>query len=169
MCEARVEFRTFFLENRRWLVRQAYALCRDSYEAEDLAQSAFVKVYQRWCSFERHSELRGYLKSVLHSVFIDSRRRAAARRELLGDAIPEELAGTPVEPDPVGAHGPVLQSLGRLPRRQRQVIFLRFWLDLDTVETSRVLGCTPGSVTSQTSRGLARLRAVLTGDPALVI
>ncbi|GAA1270456.1 sigma factor-like helix-turn-helix DNA-binding protein [Saccharothrix xinjiangensis] len=75
----------------------------------------------------------------------------------------------PVEHHPVEAHWPVLHSFGLLPQRQREVIFLRFWADLDTVETSRVLGCTTGSATSRTSRGPARLREALTGDPAVVI
>lgn len=143
-------------------------MCYDAHEAEDLAQVAFVKVYLRWRTFERHGELRGYLKSVLHNVFIDSRRRAAGR-ELLGDAIPEDLACAPVDTHPAEEHCPVLQSVGRLPQRQREVIFLRFWADLDTAETSRVLGCTTGSVTSQTSRGLARLRVALTDESPAVI
>ena len=100
----------------------------------------------------------GYLKRVLNSVFVDTRRKAAVAREVSVGVVPERPAAGEVE-----AGGAVLHSLGRLPHRQRQVLFLRFWADLDVVETSRVLGCTPGTVTSQTSRGLRRLRQLLDG------
>lgn len=160
------DFDTFFTEYRRWLVRQAYALCGDPHEAEDLAQSVFVRMYRRWHTVERPEELRGYLKRVLNSVFVDTRRKAAVRREVLGPEPPEEPAGDGAALDSAALDSPVFHSLCRLPERQRQIIFLRFCADLDIEETSRVLGCTRGTVTSQTSRGLCRLRQLL-GDEAI--
>ena len=76
---------------------------------------------------------------------------------------------TPVPPDraaPDGAAGQaerdeLLAALGRLPVRMRTVLVLRYWEDLSEVETARILGCSVGSVKSQASRGLTRLREVL--------
>ncbi|MFE9748985.1 SigE family RNA polymerase sigma factor [Saccharothrix saharensis] len=159
MAEVDVEFEPFFTEYRKWLVRQAQALCGDRHEAEDLAQSVFLRMYCRWPTVDRPSESCGYLKRVLNSVFVDARRKAAVAREVSVGELPER----PAVAGEVEAGGAVLHSLSQLPPRQRQVIFLRFWADLDVVETSRVLGCTPGTVTSQTSRGLRRLRQLLDG------
>lgn len=169
MSETQVDFNSFFLKHRQWLVRQAYVLCKDLHEAEDLAQSTFVKVYVRWSTFDRHLELRGYLKKVLNSVFVDSRRRVSAGRETLAGVVAEGPASEPAESRAVEVRAAVFRLLLHLPLKQRQVIFLRFWADLDTAGTSRALGCTAGTVTSHTSRGLARLRVLIVDDPAAVM
>jgi len=59
----------------------------------------------------------------------------------------------------MGADPDVMAALRRLPDRQRQVIALRFLLDLDTSQTAKVLGMAPGTVTAHTARAIARLRA----------
>ena len=85
----------------------------------------------------------------------------AARRvdERVTDPLPDTASPAPADRDDVWP------ALAQLPPRMRAVLVLRYWEDLSEAETAQVLDCSLGTVKSQASRGLARLRAALSGQP----
>lgn len=132
--------------------------CVDWHEAEDLTQTALTKLYLARRSV-RMETAEAYARTVLFRVFLDTRRTARFRKEHL-TAVPPERPPAGVEPE----EGIVMcEALGEIAPRQRAVLVLRFWHDLSVDETTGILQCSPGTVKSQSSRGLESLRAVL-GD-----
>lgn len=159
MNEAHTAFTVFYARNRAWLVRQAYSLCRDVHEAEDLSQATFARMFRIWHTLDRRTELRTYLKRVVRSIYIDSRRTSRATREVVVADFPEDVAlAIDLAGDP--SH-PVTDLVADLPATQRKAVFLRFWADLDTKQSARHLGCAPGTVTCHVSRATSRLRTKL--------
>jgi RNA polymerase sigma-70 factor (sigma-E family) len=153
------EFEEFVLAQRASLVRMARLLTAgDGGEAEDLVQSTLTRLYVAWPRVRRAGNPVGYARTSLTHAFVDERRRPH-RRETPTDAMPEVAAYEQAEP-PAEA---VLAALGGLPPRQRAVVVLRHWLDLDVAETARLLACSTGTVKSQNAKALDHLRAAL--DP----
>lgn len=147
---------------REWsrLVRVAYLLTGDVGRAEDLVQQALVKVHRHWPRVHREGSPYGYTRAAVvnESTSWWRRRRVA---ENLGD-IPAHA-----ERDSRDAYAGIdnrdalIRALHSLPPRMRAVIVLRFYDDLSEAETARALGISVGSVKSQTSRGLDRMRTLL--------
>ncbi|WP_433047675.1 SigE family RNA polymerase sigma factor [Dactylosporangium sp. CS-033363] len=136
------------------LLRTAYLLTGSVAGAEDLVQSCLLKVMPR---FERIDEPLPYLRRAMVNQRTSWWR--ALRRELLSARVPERAGG-----DPAAAYterSALVAELKKLPERMRAVLVLRYWEDLSEAETAAVLGCSVGSVKSQASRGLARLRVLL--------
>nr|BFE55690.1 SigE family RNA polymerase sigma factor [Dactylosporangium thailandense] len=140
------------------LLHTAYLLTGSQPAAEDLVQSCLLKIMPR---FERIAEPMPYLRRAMVNQRTSWWR--ALRRELLS---PEPPDGA--RPDPTGAfaeRSALVAELARLPERMRAVLVLRYWEDLSEAETAEALGCSVGTVKSQASRGLARLRVLLeSGD-----
>jgi RNA polymerase sigma-70 factor (sigma-E family) len=140
----------------RWprLVRLAFGLTGDRWAAEDLAQTTLARAYVAWHRVSRADDPDAYLRRILLNA---SNRRFRRRRvdERTGD--PPEL---PVDgpADLVGERATLLAALRQLPPRQRAVIVLRYWEDLTDAQIAATLGCSPGTVRSQLSRALAKLR-----------
>jgi RNA polymerase sigma-70 factor (sigma-E family) len=133
-------------------------------EAEDLLQIALERAYRRRALLARHQSPEPYVRKVLVNAAIDWRRalrRRAEQRLEAGNYDPavSDQAGELADRDLLA------RSLARLPPRQRAVLVLRYWADLSEAEIAATLGCSAGTVKSQASRGLARLR-VLTEVPA---
>ncbi|SDN28369.1 SigE family RNA polymerase sigma factor [Allokutzneria albata] len=148
------EFAEFFSARFDFARRIAYALCGNWSEAEELAQNAFVKIYAHWRRV-RSETADAYLRTVLTRTFLDTKRRGRAREEPT-----ESPPDRPVVQD-TGAiedRPALLAALQKVPPRQRAVIVLRFIQDLSVEQVADVLGCTTGTVKSQTSRGLQALR-----------
>ena len=137
----------------------AYLLCGDWHRAEDLAQTALIKLYLAWRRIRHDESLDGYARRVLVRAFLDERRRPW-RREFAGEP-PEQAA----RPDPADERLDLLAALARLPRSQRVAVVLRYWEDLGVAETAALLGVSEGTVKSASYRGLAALRAVLERSP----
>jgi len=153
------EFTEFAANSIRRLRRTAYLMCGDWHRAEDAAQDALVKVYRRWHRIDRTQGLSGYAHHCLVTAVFDQGRKPW-RRERLVDS--DHQIG-PL-PDPVGTVDDrmlVVQALGALPPGQRACVVLRHYADLSLEQTADVLGIGVGSVKSQTSRGLTRLRELL--------
>jgi RNA polymerase sigma-70 factor (sigma-E family) len=140
------------------LRRTAYLMCGDWHQAEDLVQMTFIKLYGAWSKVNRQDSLDAYLRKTLLRVCIDEKRRAWWRREWPTEA-PPDVADRPAFP--YHDRELLVSGLRRIAAGQRAVLVLRFWEDLDVHETARVLGCSTGTVKSQTARGLAALRAVV--------
>jgi RNA polymerase sigma-70 factor (sigma-E family) len=154
------EFTEFAAVTVRRLRRTAYLMCGDWHRAEDAAQDALVKVYRRWHRIDRGDALVGYAHRAVVTAVLDQARRPW-RREHLDD--PGDDAG-PV-PDVLTAvhdRAVVIQALAALAPGQRACVVLRHYADFSVDQTADILGIGAGAVKSQTSRGLARLRELLT-------
>jgi RNA polymerase sigma-70 factor (sigma-E family) len=140
------------------LRRLAYLLAGDEHRADDLVQQTITTLFVKWHRAKNADHIDRYVRTMLVRTFLDERRLAWARVRLFRD--------TP-EPVPVEAGGGVEDrqvvraALARVPRRQQAVLVLRFFYDLPVDEVAGMLGCSAGTVKSQTSRGLATLRRLL--------
>lgn len=158
-----VEFVDFVRAHRGDLVRTAALLCAgDEAMAEDLVQTTLTKLFLSWSRVRKAEAPLAYARKSLTHAFIDESKRAHRRRErTLADpsaALDFEPAAREVDPD---LRTTVLSALGSLGPRQRAVVVLRHWHDLDVAETARILGCSTGTVKSQNARALASLRELI--------
>ncbi len=160
MARATDDFDQFVAANVDDLLRTAYLIAWDEAEAEDLVQECLLKVARLWPRVRSMDQPRAYARRILINLATDGARGRARRRVELeppSPAAPERSA------DPLAAldtHVELVEALGRLPPRQRAVLVLRYFHDLTEVQAAEVLGCPPGTVKSNASRGLARLREV---------
>jgi RNA polymerase sigma-70 factor (sigma-E family) len=146
------------------LVRTAYLIVWDEAEAEDLVQECLLKVARRWPRIRRLESPRAYARRVLVNLALDGARGRARRRSELES----EAREIPIAVDPlpgIDTRAELLNALGQLPARQRTVLVLRYFNDLTEAQVAEVLGCAPGTVKSNASRGLARLREALQQVP----
>jgi RNA polymerase sigma-70 factor (sigma-E family) len=134
------------------LIGLAYTLCSDRGRAQDASQIAFERVYQRW---GRLDDPWAYARRVTVNATRDGWRRFGRRVQV---GLPEQSdAGH--EPYPAAdGRDEMVRALRTLPRGQRAVLHLRFWQDLTEAQTAAALGISIGTVKSQTSRALKRLR-----------
>jgi len=148
-------FEVFVREHGTTLVRLAGALTGDPHVSEEAAQSALERVYVRW---RRLDDPLAYARQVVVNLCRD-RGRGAIGRERVG--LP--FADSPA-PDVIGVHDDrdqLVRAVRALPYRQRAVVVLRFWHDLTEQQAAEALGIRAGTVKSQTSRALQRLRQLL--------
>lgn len=151
-------FAEYFAARSTALRASAYLLCGDWHRAEDLVQAAFIKLYLVWHRLGAHDRLDVYTRKVLVRTFLDERRRGWFRRV----RVTADPAETSVPPDDsVEERELLVRALDRLPPRQRAVLILRYWEDLSVDDVATAMGCSPGTVKSQASRGLVALRRVL--------
>ena len=149
-----VDFDAFAAACMPRLRRFALASCRDPHRADDLVQSALERVYAAWPRAGRSTDPYAYARTTLIRVLISEERRPWRRREVSTDQLPH-----PAEPEPDAARRlDVLALVRRLPARQRLVLLLRFVEDLPVAEVARLMGCSDGTVKSQTSAAAATLR-----------
>jgi RNA polymerase sigma-70 factor (sigma-E family) len=148
-----------FLSSRLPRLHQAaYLLCGDRHRAEDIVQATALRLYLKWRQARAADNLDGYVHRMLVRQFLGERRLRWAR-VLLTDRLPEHPA---VPSEEIENRDTVLAGLAQLPAGQRAVIVLRFYSDLSVADTATALGCTTGNVKSQTARGLATLRRIMT-------
>ncbi|MBN0048266.1 SigE family RNA polymerase sigma factor [Streptomyces actuosus] len=153
------------LENRfqefvraRWshLVRTAYLLTGDAHHAEDLTQTALAKAYRSWRRVARADNPEAYVRRMLVSCNSDRFRKRRVQESLT--AAPPDRAGSEEATSWAAERSALMTALAGLPPRQRAVVVMRYWEDLSEAEVAGVLGCSPGTVKSQASKGLAKLR-----------
>ena len=138
------------------LLRVAFLLTSDRGEAEDLLQTALLKTSRHWGRLNDREAAYAYVRRVLVTTHTSWRRRRRVHEVLL-DQFPDHPTGEPTTIDA----GRALQALEQLPPRMRAVVVLRCYEGLTEAETADALGCSLGSVKSQASRGLTRLRELL--------
>lgn len=162
-ARGRAAFDDFVLVGSSSLHRTAYLLTHDHALAEDLVQTALTKTWFAWSRID--GDPRAYARKVLVNTYATWWRRKW-NGERPTDELPEPTgSATTTDTADTAATGTDLwTAIGRLPRRQRAVVVLRYFEDLTEAETARVLDCSVGNVKSQTSRALAKLRV----DPALI-
>ena len=144
------------------LMRSAYLLTGDRHAAEDLVQEVLMRMYARWRSIRKAPDAYAR-RALVHRAI--NRWRSRSRRPETALLDRDEATGRD-EMAGVTARRDVVLALRALPPRQRAVVVLRYLDDLSEAETAAVLGCGVGTVKSQASRGLARLREALTDDEA---
>ena len=154
---AESDFRAWVLARREPLRRSAYLMCGDWFLADDLVQEAVGRVYAVWPRVSVRGAPDSYARRVVVNLLVDHRRRAW-RREVPHDELPDRADPTAID---TSVRDDVMRALAEVPPRQRAVLVLRFWEDLSVEETASVMSCSTGNVKSQTSRGLANLRAAL--------
>nr|WP_240770330.1 SigE family RNA polymerase sigma factor [Nocardioides sp. GY 10127] len=150
-------FEEFVAARSGVLLRTAYLLTHDHALAEDLLQTALAKAWPAWGRIE---EPEAYVRRVLVTTFSSWWRRRW-NGETPTEVLPETHA--PDAHAAAGAREDLWSAMARLPRRQRAVVVLRYLEDLTEAQTADALGCSVGTVKSQTSKAFAKLRI----DPSL--
>lgn len=153
------DFEQFVASRSAVLLRTAYLLCAgDRGAAEDMLQDVLERMYPKWRRIKGEPE--AYARVALANASANRWRRRSRRvsESPLTDFAHPEMHGPEKE---VADRDEVVRALGELPDRMRAVLVLRFFDDLSEAATAEALGCGVGTVKSQTSRGLARLRELL--------
>jgi RNA polymerase sigma-70 factor (sigma-E family) len=151
------DFDSFVVARGQVLLRFAYLLCGDRHLAEDIVQEVLARAHQRWAKIERMEAPEAYVRRAIVREYLSWRRRRASTEYVVAQ-VPERA--DPYEPvDAIVERGVVWRMLSDLPRAQRAVIVLRFYVDLSNDEIAHVLGCAPSTVRAHTTRALARLRS----------
>ncbi|MFD0689238.1 sigma factor-like helix-turn-helix DNA-binding protein [Actinomadura fibrosa] len=149
------EFQEFYEASRDGCLRAVLAGVGDRQLAEDLVAEAFTRAWVSWHNVRWHPAPSAWIvRTALNTRVSWWRRR---RREVALDGGLDVAAAVG---DP-GLDPTLLTALRRLPRRQREVIVFRVFLDLDTKTTAKVLGIAPGTVTAHLSRAVTTLRGHL--------
>ncbi|GAA3606001.1 SigE family RNA polymerase sigma factor [Nonomuraea rosea] len=149
-----------FVVHRLALVRLAFLLLGDQAIAEDVVQDAFAAVYRRWSKLADRGQVLPYLRTAV----VNGCRMILRRRAIIG-----RFHGRPEVPFWSAEAAALLGETRRqvflavraLPRRQREVLVLRFYLDLSEAEIAQVMGVSRGTVKSTASRALKVLAVKL--------
>ncbi len=172
------EFTEFVHARTPWLRRIAYLLCQDWHRADDLTQAVFLKLYVSWDRASKVDRVDGYVRTILINTFLSEQQTTWWKRITLRRTATDEASFIDDAADvgSFGDFGPIsdidgaldlLAALAEVPPRQRAALVLRFYCDLSIAETAGLLDCSPGTVKSQTSRGLDALRVVLGVQPSI--
>jgi RNA polymerase sigma-70 factor (sigma-E family) len=150
------DFQQYVARRHLALLRTAYLLTGDHASAEDLVQTALARTWLAWGRIEDPRAVDAYVRRTLVNTHRSAWRRRRVK-EVPTDVLPETLDdAAPAEDD--GLRDVLWAALAQLPRQQRVTLVLRYYEDLSEAETARVLGVSVGTVKSNASRGLARLR-----------
>ena len=153
-AETDAEFAEYVAGRLPSLRRLALLLCHDWHRADDLVQASITKLYVHWHRARKAANVDAYVRTIIVREFLHERRSAWARRVMLGSLLPDQPAAD-LDAD---AAIDLRAAIAALPARQRAVLVLRYYCDLDVEHSAEVLGCSPGTVKSQTARALASLR-----------
>jgi RNA polymerase sigma-70 factor (sigma-E family) len=154
------EFREFIRNRASPLHQSAYLLCGDWHLAHDLVQDTLVKAYQHWPRVRQADSPDAYVRRILLNE-----ARGRWRRRERAVPVPRFPEGRePVAPDAadeIARRSGLQQALLALPLRQRATVILRYMEGMSERETAAVLGCSEGTVKSQSARALGTLRTFL--------
>jgi RNA polymerase sigma-70 factor (sigma-E family) len=150
------DFDEFVVGRSPALLRTAVLLVGDRDDAEDLLQTALLRVARHWSRALDNPD--AYTRRILVNLAYDHSRRRRRHPESTLGAVPDRPVSDAATHDDRDS---LLEALQRLPERQRATVVLRFWEDLSVAETAALLECSEGTVKSTTSKALAKLRHVL--------
>ena len=156
------EFDAYVVARSPALLRLAFLLTGDTHLAQDLVQTALAKVVERWPTLVAKGDPHAYVRSVVLHTALGWRRR-----RWQGEHPSARLPDTadPVDPETTAVGRERLRrALLHLPPRQRAAVVLRHYEDMSETDVARALGCSTGTVKSQTARALAHLRTLLDDD-----
>lgn len=157
------EFTAFAAGALADLRRTAYLMCSDWHRAEDAAQEALIRVYRAWRRVERREGLLAYARRTTVNILIDESRRPA-RRERTVEIDDHHLGGTPAAESEVTERDAMVRALSTLTPKRRACVVLRYYHQCSVAETAAALGCSQGTVKSQTFEALRALRPLLAAD-----
>ena len=147
----------------RQLVRLSVLLVRDVGTAEEVVQDAFIAVHRRWGKLRDPDRGLAYLRqAVVNQSRSTLRHRMVVARHVARGPDPDAPEAEPTEV--VDRRAAVLEAMRALPQRQREVLALRYYLDLSEAEIAETLGISRGAVKSHAARGGAALRELLKGE-----
>jgi len=157
MAEAasRQDFDQFYSSSAARLIRHGYALTGDMADAQDIAQEAFARAWQRWSVVRDCDSPEAWVRRVATNLAASRWRRIRVARAAAGK--PAELHAPEVSTDTVA----LVSGLRTLPERQRTVLVLHYMCDLTVDQIATELGCPSGSVKSWLSRGRTALAAAV--------
>lgn len=158
-------FDEYVAANGRALERYAYVLVGQPAAAQDLVQTALIKVYRRWRRISGLDYPDAYVRRILTNCYLDLRRKSADVERTVAD-VPDTPTGFDLAAGVV-ARDELVRALNSLSPHQRAVIVLRHFLGEDDASIAAELGCSQATVRSHATRGLRRMRAALgTSDAA---
>jgi RNA polymerase sigma-70 factor (sigma-E family) len=137
------------------LLRTAYLMVGDHQLAQDLLQEALVKAYVAWPRLRDITKAEAYVRRTMMTTAISWRRRRSFQERPV-EVVPE--AGDADQTERLASHDDVWAQVCGLPPRQRAALVLRYYEDLSYADTAEVLGCSVGTVASQVSEALGKLR-----------
>ncbi len=149
-------FEDAYQEHYRDVVASSWSICRDRQVAEELTQEAFARAYRRWQKLDDG----GYAVPWLHRVVMNL-TLSHVRRRSRGSVLERFAAPRPATTPQPTTDDWLVDILNRLPRRQREAVFLRYVADLDVAAVADAMGCTPGTVKTHSKRGLDHLRQLV--------
>ncbi|NPC42432.1 SigE family RNA polymerase sigma factor [Nocardioides sp. zg-1230] len=166
------DFASYVAARRPALLRWAHAVAGDPHSAEDLLQDSLVRVLPRWDGIREGAAADAYVRRTITRQYVSWQRQPWRRDEVASAAVPETgrtahpvawpVAWPEATPETAGHLWDLVLAL---PPQQRAAVALRYYEQLSVAETAAVLGCSTGTVKSNTSRGLAALRR-LAAEPA---
>lgn len=157
-----IDSETFEATTATWtadLARLAYHLTGDPDAAEDLVADALLAAWERWPEVMAAGNPKAYVRRIVTNLAASRVRRLVRGRAKLGlvGATSTGFARVPDLDGGVDLH----RALATLPRRQRECVVLRYGMDLAEADVAEILRISVGTVKSQTSKGAAKLRALL--------
>jgi RNA polymerase sigma-70 factor (sigma-E family) len=161
-ADAGVAVEQLYAAHWRQLVRLSVLLVRDVATAEEVVQDAFVAVHGRWNGIRDPQSALAYLRrAVVNGSRSRLRHLKVVRTHAERQPVPDAVRGADEAVLESARRASVLEALAQLPRRQREVIALRYYVDLSEAEIAETLGISRGAVKSHASRGAASLREAL--------
>lgn len=154
--------RTQVIEQLPGLRRYARVLTGDAWAADDLVQDTLERACSKWLLWRTGSDLRAWLFTLMHNLYLNQRRAHPAQAPLDIDDVQDQLQGTSTLSDDALD---LERCLHRLPADQRAVLLLVAMEDMGYEETARILGVPVGTVMSRLSRARTRLRALMDRGP----
>ena len=153
--EAAVGFEDFFRAEHERLFKALFLLTGDLHEADDIAQEALMRAFERWERVGSMDSPAGYVYRTALNLFRSRLRRLAVRARHVFSAAPSDISGAVI------ASQDVHRALATLPVAQREALILVEWLGLGSEEAGRVLGIEAASVRGRVHRGRDALRGLL--------
>lgn len=151
----RLGFGDYVARQRPALLRAARAIAGDANSAEDLLQCALVRVLPHWSDIREPSAANAYTRRAMHNQHVSWCRQGWRSQERSVAVVPDINPSYDSHP---GTDPALWQLVAALPAAQRSAVTLRYYEGFSVEEVSQALGCSPGTVKSNTSRGLASLR-----------
>ena len=151
------EFTQYVTARMGAMRRVAYLLCQDWQRADDLVQAAITRLYVRWDRVRGMEHTGAYARTILVREYLSEQRSGWARRVSLDVPVPDTAGRMPDTETTLDMRA----ALAALPPRQRATLVLRFYCDLNVNQTAELLGCSAGTVKSQTAKGIDALRGRL--------